>query len=204
MLLLIIALAAASVAARMAGGFPGYVFLKALPIWLLALRARPRPGVARDWLLFAGLIFGSGGDVALALTFPGSFVIGLGLFLIGHLLYILYFWPDMRYDSARLAPAVILVLAVGVSVWITPSLGEMLLPVYAYIGVILVMSIVAAFRATPHWAMVFAGAFIFTISDSFIAIDKFVQPLPLRDLLILGTYYPAQILVTEGCLRDRE
>ncbi len=204
-LVAIACLAALSTGARQVGDFPGYVILKALPIWMLAWRARPRPGVNRDWLLFAGLVFGSGGDIALSLTFPNSFIVGLSLFLCGHIFYILYFAGDFAFAPGRLVAALVGILpGATVAVWIAPSLGAMQIPVFAYIGVILIMNCFAAFRATPAWPLVFGGAVVFLVSDSLIAINKFVQEVPLSSLLILGTYYPAQILITEGCLRGRE
>jgi alkylglycerol monooxygenase len=39
------------------------------------------------------------------------------------------------------------------------------------------------------------GAGIFMLSDSLIAIDRFVTPIPLAGLWVLSTYYAAQILI---------
>lgn len=67
--------------------FPGRMFLKAAPIWMLAghvfLTLKDRKGR----LLLAGILLGSAG-IALATDYKLSFVIGLGFFLIGHLFYI--------------------------------------------------------------------------------------------------------------------
>ena len=40
------------------------------------------------------------------------------------------------------------------------------------------------------------GSIVFAMSDSFIGIDRFVAPLPARDLLILSTYFIAQAALT--------
>ena len=39
------------------------------------------------------------------------------------------------------------------------------------------------------------GAILFLVSDSILALDKFRSPLPLRDLLVMSTYYAAQLLI---------
>ena len=39
------------------------------------------------------------------------------------------------------------------------------------------------------------GACVFMLSDSLIAINKFVTPVALSSLWILGTYYAAQLLI---------
>jgi alkylglycerol monooxygenase len=39
------------------------------------------------------------------------------------------------------------------------------------------------------------GACVFMVSDSLIAINKFVTPVPLASLWILVTYYAAQMLI---------
>ncbi|ACY14003.1 lysoplasmalogenase [Haliangium ochraceum] len=198
-----------SVAARMAGGFPGYPLLKALPIWLLAWLARPRIGVHRDRALFLGLLFCSAGDLALtqARAYPRAFLAGLLLFLIGHLLYTTHFWRDMRFSAPRMVPALLLVGFFFVfTVWLSPGMARMGFPAFAYVLAISAMTLSALFRHARGWHTVLVGALLFVISDSLIAISVFREPLPepLRDLLILGTYYPAQLLITAGSLRGRD
>jgi len=39
------------------------------------------------------------------------------------------------------------------------------------------------------------GAVFFMLSDSLLAINRFVTPLPLSGLWVLSTYYTAQILI---------
>jgi hypothetical protein len=42
------------------------------------------------------------------------------------------------------------------------------------------------------------------ISDSTIAINKFLQPIPQSGLLIMSTYMAAQWLIVEGLIRHQE
>lgn len=43
-----------------------------------------------------------------------------------------------------------------------------------------------------------AGALLFVLSDLSLAVNRFVTPLPLASLLVLGSYYPALYLILRG------
>jgi uncharacterized membrane protein YhhN len=45
------------------------------------------------------------------------------------------------------------------------------------------------------------GALFFVISDSLLAVNKFIQPLPYSGVLVLGTYYSAQECILLGWVR---
>ena len=82
-----------------------------------------------------------------------------------------------------------------------PHLGDMLTPVAAYLFIILVMGISAALGAANH-ALVIAGALLFILSDSLIAMNRFLTPVPLSGFLIMMTYYLAQFSITFGSLKQ--
>jgi uncharacterized membrane protein YhhN len=44
------------------------------------------------------------------------------------------------------------------------------------------------------------GAGFFMLSDTLLALNKFVTPLPLAPLWVLATYYAAQVLIVRGLL----
>jgi uncharacterized membrane protein YhhN len=48
--------------------------------------------------------------------------------------------------------------------------------------------------------MVFCGALTFMISDSLLAIDKFLLPVSHASLLIMSTYIIAQFLLIQGLI----
>ena len=48
-----------------------------------------------------------------------------------------------------------------------------------------------------------AGAGVFMLSDSLIAINKFLQPVPLAPLWILASYYAAQTLIVHNVCRTQ-
>jgi uncharacterized membrane protein YhhN len=56
----------------------------------------------------------------------------------------------------------------------------------------------ATVQATPASAAVALGACVFMLSDSLIAINRFVQAVPLVSLWVLSSYYLAQILIVHN------
>lgn len=150
------------------------------------------------------LVFSLIGDVFLML--PGNYFIpGLASFLVAHLFYIALFRQGQAWFPSKKALAS--VLAVGASMYavIWGGLGDPILKgaVAAYVCVIALMAAQAIGRATASprdggASWVALGACIFMVSDSLIAINKFVTPVPLSSLWILATYYVAQMLIVHN------
>ena len=88
--------------------------------------------------------------------------------------------------------------------WVWGGLADPVLQVAvaAYVSVIALMVAQAIGRAaTVRDAAAKAvglGACVFMLSDSLIAINRFVQPLPLVSLWVLTSYYAAQILIVHN------
>ena len=78
-------------------------------------------------------------------------------------------------------------------------------PVVAYAAVIQAMVIAAVFRwgrtANASFWAVFAGALLFMISDSLIAVNKFYTPLDGASQWIMTTYLSGQFLIVFGLLK---
>lgn len=149
----------------------------------------------RTWIA-AGLAASLAGDILLMLP-QGLFVAGLAAFLLAHLCYIRAFASDGAGRTAPLLPALPVYSIAGALLWyLWPSLGSMRLPVACYVAVISTMSWQAIARwrvlGTPHALWAAAGSVFFLMSDSALAIRKFVAPFPGATLLILATYYVAQ------------
>ena len=187
------------------GLLPGYFFFKpaamAIAIIFVAVRAI-QSGVAGrfDRYLMVALLFSLSGDVFLML--PGDYFIpGLASFLVAHLFYIAMFRQGQRWFPNR--TALVTVLAVGACMFalLWPGLGAPILKiaVAAYIAVIALMAAEALGRASTlrstqaRWLAV--GACIFMLSDTLIAVNKFLTPVPLAPLWVLASYYAAQMLI---------
>jgi sterol desaturase/sphingolipid hydroxylase (fatty acid hydroxylase superfamily)/uncharacterized membrane protein YhhN len=157
-------------------------------------------GTKFDALLVGALVFSLGGDVFLML--PGNYFIpGLGSFLVAHLFYIVLLRQGQGWFPSR--TALLCVLGFGAVMYgvLWSSLGDPVLKVAvaAYVSVIALMAAQAIGRAVvlgdaaARWVAV--GACVFMASDSLIAINKFLTPVPLSPLWILCTYYAAQMLI---------
>lgn len=174
--------------------------LKILPIAALAVRAARRAAGRKRTFLVLALIFSLTGDVVLALSRDTLFVLGVAAFLVAHVLYIVTFRPDMRYSprSARLAAIVVAWCAVVAAV-LFPHLGTLRAPVIVYMLVIAAMGVSASFAAGTTLVL-FAGAFAFIVSDSILAIDRFVAHVRHAPYLVMSTYYLGQFCIVAGVI----
>ena len=190
----------------------------------VALHMR-RHGMQRGhWLLLAALAASLAGDVFLMLG--GLFIPGLVAFLLAHLCYLGLFKQGRRWFALRDALALILVIggSVYAFLWQGGLPAALRLPVAAYVLVIALM----AAQAWGRWyqaarapngrgpaeggpadrgpadggpaLLVALGASSFMLSDTLLATNLFVQPLPWAQLGVLSSYYLAQALIVTGLL----
>ncbi len=150
-------------------------------------------------LLSAALAASLAGDAFL--MFPGFFIPGLVSFLIAHLLYIALFHRDAPWFASR--GALVATLGVGGGMYAFLWQGGLpvglRIPVAAYVVVIALMAAQAIGRAAvlrDRAALgVAIGAGFFMLSDSLLAVNRFVSPLPMSQVWVLSTYYAAQLLI---------
>lgn len=152
---------------------------------------------AYKWLIIGGLIFCLGGDIFLMLP-PRYFLPGLGSFLAGHWFYTAAFSLEVGITFAWW---ILLLLIYGVFMYrlLQPHLGKMRRPVIAYIIFILLMVWAALGRwSTLHTTgalLAAAGAILFVISDSVLALDRFRKKFKSARVIVLSTYWAAQWLI---------
>ena len=172
--------------------------VKSLPIFLLALLILLNVRNSKGKLIAVGLVFSGIGDVVLSLDPRKLFVAGIGTFTLAHLFYISVFLRSKRINSFSLSVIVALMLfAAAMGSYLYPHLGSMAIPVFFYLGIILIMAASAALGEHNHRILVF-GAVMFIISDSLIAINRFVSPIPYNDHWVMSSYYLAQVLIVYG------
>ncbi len=89
--------------------------------------------------------------------------------------------------------------------FLSPYLGALKLPVRIY-GIVISFMLMLAMhmlfiknKIAGKWMM--AGALLFIISDSALAINKFYQAFELADILVILTYGLAQLFIVEGASR---
>lgn len=164
-------------------------------------------------ILIVSLIFSLGGDFALMFKSDIYFILGLGSFLIAHILYIVAFNKINQQTSGagliKAKPILILpFLLYGILLYtlLFSKLDIVLkiaVPIYAS-----AISLMAIFTLNLYpklkieaFKPLFLGAVLFIISDSCIAINRFFVEIPQATLVIMVTYILAQWLIIQGCIR---
>ena len=54
------------------------------------------------------------------------------------------------------------------------------------------------------FSLVFTGSLLFVFSDTMIAVNRFLTPIPYEGILIMTTYISAQYLIMRGLLKQYE
>lgn len=158
------------------------------------------------WIVLA-LIFSWIGDVLLIFQDKDSlfFLLGLSSFLLAHIFYIVYFHKIRILESVKSNPWLMVVVVIYYAALISllsPYLFEMKLPVRIYGIVISFMFMLAMHmlyinnRNAGKWMM--AGAFLFVISDTLLALNKFYNSFEFAGILIMLTYGLAQFFIVKG------
>ena len=167
------------------------------------------------WVLGA-LAFSWLGDVLLMLDSwqPTLFLGGLSAFLMAHILYIIYFRKYQRarqhswYKKNAVLVAAPLFYGLGLLLFMIPRLGSLTVPVIIYCAVILTMLLMAMgmqpFVSAKVYTPIVMGAILFVLSDTILALNKFVLPLPYASLIIMLTYGLAQVAITTGAVRNKD
>ena len=152
-------------------------------------------------LIVAGLVLSLAGDVFLMLP-RDRFTAGLVAFLLAHLTYIGAFTLGVGVRPGQWPWLLPFALGCGVVfAYLRPSLGRHTVPVAVYVTVIVLMAWRALARAlapgvTPFSGWVAAaGALVFLVSDSALAINRFRRPFEGAESLVLSTYWVAQLLI---------
>ena len=152
-------------------------------------------------LVTIGLVVSAVADVAIEWSFLG----GLGLFLLAHVVYLAAFLADER--APRLLRALPFA-AYGVAMYRTlaPGLGAMAAPVTAYASAISSMMWRAAARVRTGeragW-IALAGALSFGLSDTLLALDRFHHPIPAAAWAVMLTYWAGQLGIAASAVRSR-
>lgn len=204
--------AVTAIASQMAGVWPLHAAAKpatTIAIWGWA-RTREGDDVVRRRCIETGLALSLAGDVAL--MWPQHFIPGLVAFLLAHLAYIVAFSRGVGFARHKL-PFVAYAAVAAAMLWVLwPHIGAALrLPVLAYVACLACMAAQALAwrlheRATPLSACArraAIGGALFMASDASLAVNKFMQPLPAATLIILSTYWIAQVLIASSLVERR-
>jgi len=150
------------------------------------------------WLVVAGILFSLAGDIFLMLP-QDRFIWGLASFLIAHLFYIAAYSLRTGFHLTWWILAIYLAYVAVLLYLLWPHVGAVRIPVVVYGLVLAVMG----WQAAEQWwqlqdlsaLLAMAGAILFLLSDSTLAFNKFRAAVPHASLIIMSTYYGAQLLI---------
>ena len=169
----------------------------------------------RSTVVWLAIFFSLAGDVLLMFEAgdPNFFMIGLAAFLIAHIFYILSYRQHQDRSLEKSLKGVqkirfsfpIVLAGSGLIVVLYPSLGSLKVPVVVYALVLIVMVLNSVFRygrtSNVSFGLVFLGSILFMFSDSVLAINKFLKPVPAAGFWIMSTYILAQFLIIHGLVK---
>jgi uncharacterized membrane protein YhhN len=165
------------------------------------------------YLILLALTFSWLGDVLLLVDkqTKSFFIYGLLAFLAAHIFYIVYFLKVRRFNKPRKSPSALIFVAIAayslaLFAFIAPNVKNLLAPVAVYalvISAMLAASIAAFdFGRQNFGKFCVTGSLLFIVSDSILAINRFAAPFEYAPAFVMLTYAAAQLLITEGSLRN--
>lgn len=188
------------------------LIFKPLLMPLLALYFLSQKNNHKKQILLA-LFFSWLGDLFLMFQHKSEiyFMLGLLSFLLAHIWYIVAFCMGKAgggniFKEKPWLLILILSYLVLFLLLLYPKLGGLFLPVAIYATVICAMLASSIWRHghvnTQSFWLTFTGAFLFILSDSTIAINKFLMPFNLAYPVIILLYCLGQYLIVRGIVKE--
>lgn len=188
-----------------------HMYVKSIPVLGLAVLLLVNLLLTKDnytfnILIITGLCAGFIGDFFLSFD-TKYFIQGLGSFLIGHVLYAAAFiiYADLAFYPVVTGILLFISLAYLVIFFKTLK-SEMALAIrvaiFLYV-ILLNLMVLSAFnmdRLPGNFPLILIGALLFLVSDAVLAINLFHKKIGPGHVIILSTYYGAQLLITLGVL----
>lgn len=190
---------------------PTAAFVKALPVlslaWLVCLHGvrygnAPSNYVAYNRRILYGLLFAIAGDILLVWQQREIyFMLGMVCFTGTQICYILAF-GFTPFGLKEFIPSLVglIVFLSIINPCVPAGLMGYLVPVYATLLSIMGWRSLACFTLSGDipWKKILSaiGAFLFVISDIFIGINKFCYPVPFERVIVMTTYYAAQLFIS--------
>jgi uncharacterized membrane protein YhhN len=159
----------------------------------------------KSWTRFFigfSFLFATTGDVFLTFIHKKYFLFGLCCFLIAHFFYILTFStlikkPFFLNSFQKKILILIFFMSIIMFMILRPYLDSLKIPVIIY-GLFLTAMAMTATLIKTNNNLILIGSFLFILSDSMIAVGKFIQPFFGEHQLVWITYYTAQLFIPIG------
>ncbi len=197
-----------------------YSFKPFIMIWIAGYFLMYSKNINREVVRLAlfAFLFSWLGDVLLMFSnrLPQFFIFGLASFLVAQTGYVFLFRKTINLSGKKpflkkKPYFLIFYIAFGLIVYIAlfNQLDSVLrIAVFIYMSALLGMSSMALNRfGNGHpvsFALVFSGSLLFVFSDTVIAINRFLVPVPYEGIIVMSTYIVAQYLIMRGLLKQYE
>jgi uncharacterized membrane protein YhhN len=183
----------------------GRWIIKGSSVFLLSVFAYYNCRSSIALLFTIALLFSSLGDAFLGFHEEKLFVQGLVSFLIAHILYSISFYSQFNPSSMLIGSHLILniiliIYGAIMSKILTPKLGKLKIPVFIYMSALITMGIGGINTGFSNHILTY-GVILFIISDSLLAIQKFLKGFKGIDYLIWLSYYLGQLFIIFGALK---
>ena len=138
------------------------------------------------------------------------FLGGLVSFLVAHILYIRAFFSDTTKISIFVKLLLVAFYGAMMYTLLPNAKSELLIPLVIYGAVITFMGAIMIARYNrpeihpQSKLLALLGALSFVLSDSILAVNKFVYPVPNGKNCVMTTYYVAQVLLAVSTNYDLE
>jgi len=201
-----LASAAVAVASSLSGRRFALVLAKPLTTAMLLVVAGPI-GSRLSWLIHAGIVFSLAGDTILLFPTKSAFLVGLGIFLLAHLAYIVGFvgvaGGALFAAPALVAAALVLTASAFLLRRLWPGVASIRVPLVAYAIALSAMVTTAVAAATAGGPQALSpaaavGAALFFVGDASLALDHFHKRIRYAPLLTLGVYWLGQLGIALG------
>lgn len=162
---------------------------------------------ARQVIFLVALIFALLGDIFLLNNTENAFIFGLLSFLIMQICYAIVFYKQtslwLKKDSLFALAMLAYITTILYFLW--PHTAEFRVPIIVYSLAFGVVAMMAFWRhkSFKGWKMVLFGVLLFVLSDTIIAMNKFLAPISKADFWIMLTYGLGQFLIVEGYIRSK-
>lgn len=158
--------------------------------------------------LLLALLFSAAGDVLLLMNNTKTFIVGAAMFALAHCLYTWAFGFDPLNMKAGGVIGVAVML--GLSFLSTCSTIYQVLLLCCYCSLIGLMSwranapVLFCSHRPPPRVTGAMGAWLFMVSDFVLATNLLCFTVPFQNLIVMGTYYMAQLFITLGIVKENE
>lgn len=184
-----------------------------IPILIVFLHQKTKKDTPSLTSLYIALLFSAIGDDLLLFTSINDsfFLFGLLSFLVTQVFYCFIFYKMISWKMNKGIFFIVVffysLYLLGLLSLVYPTLGDLKVPVLIYAFVITIMGVLGTITGIQYKnKFILFGAFIFIVSDSFIALNKFYFNLSYAELLqviIMSTYVLAQPFLVIGVIRNK-